>query len=120
MISFQSLRQQLGILPKLPTILGIFCKVAEVFHFSCRNHFWATFIDIWRLFSGHTGCHALKMFPIAGEMAKVGSKLNEPLKMAKVLSIFCQNGELFPNLVTLLPLPFHKFGHDKFLIYLTR
>ena len=66
MISFQSLRQQLGILPKLPTILGIFCKVAEVFHFSCRNHFWATFIDIWRLFSGHTGAYSAKKFYIIG------------------------------------------------------
>ena len=26
--------------------------------FFYRNHFWATFIDIWRFFSGHTGSHS--------------------------------------------------------------
>ena len=39
--SFWSLRQQL-ISPKSPTFLGNF------------YHYWATFIDIWRFFSGHT------------------------------------------------------------------
>ena len=38
------------ILPKLPTLFGNFCKGVKIFHF----HFWATFIDIWRLFTGHT------------------------------------------------------------------
>ena len=36
-------------LPKSPTFLGNFCKGVKIYHF------WATFIDIWRFFSGHTG-----------------------------------------------------------------
>ena len=36
-------------LPKSITILGNFCKGVKIYHF------WATFIDIWRFFSGHTG-----------------------------------------------------------------
>ena len=35
-------------LPKSPTFLGNFCEVVKI------NHFWATFIDIWRFFFGHT------------------------------------------------------------------
>ena len=50
--TFQSLRQQLIILPKSPTFLGNFCK--GVFNF------WATFIDIWRLFIDHTEFKANK------------------------------------------------------------
>ena len=37
-------------LPKSPTFLGNFCKGVKIYHF------WATFIDIWWFFSGHTGC----------------------------------------------------------------
>ena len=36
-------------LPKSPTFLGNFCKGVKIYHF------WATFIDIWRFLSGHTG-----------------------------------------------------------------
>ena len=36
-------------------ILGNFCKGVKILHFSW-NHLWVTFIDIWRLFSSHTGC----------------------------------------------------------------
>ena len=34
------------ILPELPTFLGNFSKVVNIFNFSFENHFWATFIDI--------------------------------------------------------------------------
>ena len=43
------------ILPKSPTLFGIFCKGIKIFHCSSEIIFWATFIDIWWLFSGHTG-----------------------------------------------------------------
>ena len=39
------------ILPKSPTF---FCKVVEIFHFAREIIFWANFIDIWRLSTGHT------------------------------------------------------------------
>ena len=38
-------------LPKSPTFVDNFCKGAKIYHF------WATFIDIWRLFTGHTDDH---------------------------------------------------------------
>ena len=38
-------------LPKSPTILGNFC--AKIFNFYSEI-IWATFTDIWRLFTGHT------------------------------------------------------------------
>ena len=42
------------ILPKLPTFLAIFVKVSKCFNFLVKS-FWAFYIDIWRLFTGHTG-----------------------------------------------------------------
>ena len=42
------------VLPNLPTFLGNFAKVAKSLIFPGKS-FWATFIDIWRLFTGHTG-----------------------------------------------------------------
>ena len=41
--------------PKYPTFLGKFCKGVKIFNFSSEIHFWATFIDIRRFLSGHTG-----------------------------------------------------------------
>ena len=41
------------ILPKLYRFFAIFVKVMTIFHFSSEI-FWATFTDIWRLFTGHT------------------------------------------------------------------
>ena len=38
-------------LPKSPTFLGNFCKGVKIFKW---NHIWATFIDSWKFFSGHT------------------------------------------------------------------
>ena len=35
-------------------VLGNFCKGIKIFHFS-RESFLGYFIDIWRLFIGHTG-----------------------------------------------------------------
>ena len=54
----------INFLPKLPTFLGNFFKGFKIFHF------WATFIDIWRLFTGHTGsvsifssvCQVVRLF----------------------------------------------------------
>ena len=43
------------ILPKWPSLLGNFCKCVKIFDFSSEIIFWATFIDFWRLFTGHTG-----------------------------------------------------------------
>ena len=47
-------------LPKSSLFLGNFCKGVKIYHFSSGiifwNHFWVTFIDIWRFFSGHTDC----------------------------------------------------------------
>ena len=42
-------------MPKSPTFLGNFCKGYKIYHFSSEIKFWATFIDIWRFLSGHTG-----------------------------------------------------------------
>ena len=41
-------------LPKSSTLLGNFWTGVKIRHFSSGNHFWATFIDIWRFFSVHT------------------------------------------------------------------
>ena len=41
------------ILPKSPTFLGNFCEGVEIYIFLVKS-FWATFRDIWRLFTGHT------------------------------------------------------------------
>ena len=40
--------------PKSRTFLGNFWKSDKIYHF-LWNHYWATFIDIWQIFSGHTG-----------------------------------------------------------------
>ena len=40
------------ILPKSLTFSGNTCKVVKIFHFSRE----IIFIDIWQLFTGHTGC----------------------------------------------------------------
>ena len=37
-------------LPKSLTFLGNFCKGVKIYHFSSKNIYGATFIDIWRLF----------------------------------------------------------------------
>ena len=42
-------------LPKSPTFLGNFCEIVKIFKFFQWIHFWATFIDIGWLFTGHTG-----------------------------------------------------------------
>ena len=74
------------ILPKYPTFLGNFCKGVKMSHFSSEIIFgqllwtlgnfyghWATFMDIWRLFSCHTGCLRLhNSFPISE-----GGKINK-------------------------------------------
>ena len=44
-------------LPKSPTFSGNFCKGAKPLIFS--SCFWAIFIDIWRFFTGHTGCNRM-------------------------------------------------------------
>ena len=49
---YQSMRRQL-VCPKSPIFLGNFCKGAKIFNFSSEIS-WATFIDIWRIFTGHT------------------------------------------------------------------
>ena len=43
------------ILPKSPTHFRHFCKSVKILHFTRAIHFGAAFIDIWRLFTGHTG-----------------------------------------------------------------
>ena len=47
-------------MPKSPTFLGDFCKGVKIFHFSSEIIFGATFIDIWQLFTGHTGSQERK------------------------------------------------------------
>ena len=42
-------------LSKSPTFLGNLGKGVKNFHFSSEIIFWATFKDIWRLFTGHSG-----------------------------------------------------------------
>ena len=42
-------------LAKSLTFLGNFGKGVKIFNFSCEIMFRATFIDIWRFFTGHTG-----------------------------------------------------------------
>ena len=41
-------------LPKSLTFLGSFCIGVKIYNFSSEIIFGATFIDIWRLFTGHT------------------------------------------------------------------
>ena len=41
-------------------IAHIFVKVSKSFIFLVKS-FWATFIDIWRLFTGHTGGRELEL-----------------------------------------------------------
>ena len=53
------------ILPKLPTLLGNFCKGLKNFHFSSEIIFGQLFIDIWRHFTGHTVSDG-EMFYIIG------------------------------------------------------
>ena len=54
--TFQSLWQQF-ICPNLLHSQAIFVKVPKSLIFS--SCFWATFIDIWRFFTGHTGCNRM-------------------------------------------------------------
>ena len=42
-------------LPKSPTFLGSFCNGVKICNFSSKIIFWASFVDIWQLFIGHTG-----------------------------------------------------------------
>ena len=42
-------------LPKSPTFLGSFYKGVKICNFSSKIIFWASFVDIWQLFTGHTG-----------------------------------------------------------------
>ena len=49
-------------LPRSPTFLGNFCKGVKIYSFQVKS-FWATFIDIWQYFSGHTG-HKLLLYSI--------------------------------------------------------
>ena len=53
-------------------ILGNFCKVVEIFHFASEFNFWATFIDIWRLFTCHTACdeRLVKSKPLKRELSR--------------------------------------------------
>ena len=37
--------------------LGNFCKGVKIFHFLVKSFLGATFIDIWQLFTGHTGTY---------------------------------------------------------------
>ena len=51
--AFQSLRPQLICINLLHSE-AIFVKVSKTLIFSSEIIFWATFIDIWRFFTGHT------------------------------------------------------------------
>ena len=42
--------------------LGNFCKVVKKFHFSSEINFGQLFLDIWLLFTGHTGKHKKENF----------------------------------------------------------
>ena len=53
--TFQSLWQQL-VCPNLPHSLAIFVKVSKCFIFLVES-FLGNFIDIWRLFAGHTASY---------------------------------------------------------------
>ena len=44
------------IITQIAHILGNFGEGGVIFHFSAEIIYWATFIDIWQLFNGHTGC----------------------------------------------------------------
>ena len=48
-------------LPKSPYILRHFLQMCQNLSSLYWNLFWATFIDIWRFFSGHTACHVSKI-----------------------------------------------------------
>ena len=41
-------------LPKSLTFSGNFCKGVKILNFTSEIIFWATFIEIWRFFTGHT------------------------------------------------------------------
>ena len=44
-----------------------YCKSVRIFHFSSENHFWATFIDIGRLYTGHADPLPLNEWPLFKE-----------------------------------------------------
>ena len=55
------------ILPKSPIFIASLCKDVKIFHFFVES-FWATFIDIWQLFTAHTGPN---LRPLNAETATV-------------------------------------------------
>ena len=55
-------------LPKSLTLLGNFCKDAKIFNFFEWNHFWATFVDIWLFFTGHTALKPRWPWRVLGKM----------------------------------------------------
>ena len=59
--TFQRSWQQL-FYPKCQHILGNFCKFVKIFHFTSKILFGATFIDIWRFFTGHTARNSSPFF----------------------------------------------------------
>ena len=50
-------------LPKSLTFLWNFCKAVKIYHFSSEIILGQVFIDIWRLFSGHTDCQSRRQPP---------------------------------------------------------
>ena len=42
-------------LPKLPTCLGIFCKVIKIVHFASEIILGELLFIVWQFFTGHTG-----------------------------------------------------------------
>ena len=72
-------------LPKYPTFLGNFCKVSKYFQ---GNHFWATFIDVWRFFWSHWACDPFRMiFQYVVPARQVGWQVGSTYNAARKINL---------------------------------
>ena len=64
-------------------MLFLVSKVSKSLIFLVKS-FWATFIDIWRLFTGHTGCGSKQFFNASSSLSNISSFAGKAKK--KILS----------------------------------
>ena len=88
------------ILPKSHAFLGNSCKGAKIFNFFQWNHFWATLIDIWRFFSGHSVSRSV--IPLQSKWVFSASPYGErSLKWLSKSKLGCGKDHLRVRLVSL-------------------
>ena len=92
--TFQSLCQQL-FCPNRPHSLAIFVKVSNTFIIPVKL-FWATFIDIWRLFTGHNGCDINSEFETLQSILYFNHK-KRLLRIPHVWVLNCFKSKIMPR-----------------------